>query len=189
MRCFTVRNLNVNPYIEVVERESKKSGSTFFAVEVGEYGRGRELQFVPLHPSLVPKKDEKTVYTSQMHFIETADLAVTKSGGHILVPAKEQDNLALVKVYGKEGYRGSLKYTFSNHEQQIIAKGCYAQGDAGRMGGGEEYLVILYPGDRIDIRRLGRLYGGNKKVAIEWDGKELKVYDPDEEPDLDANLE
>lgn len=188
MKCYTVENLKVTPRLFVVERESRKTGGNFYAVEVGEYGRGRELQFVPLHPSLQPQKDEKTIFTKQVFYIEHADLATTKSGGHILVPAKGESNKALVKVYGVEGYRGSLRYTFSDPEPQIVARGHHAQGDAGRMGGGAEFLVIMHPGDRIDIQRLGRLYGDNEKVSIEWDGKELRVYDPDAEPDLELEI-
>ena len=178
MRCFYVGNLFMRPNIAVTERESKKTGGKYFAVEVGEYGRGRELQFVALHPSLIPQKEDDSIFV-----ITDAVVAKTKSGGHILLPAKEQDNLALVQVYGEEGYRGSLEYTFTNNIE-IIARGYYAQGEAGRMGGGEEYLLVMKPGDRIDIKRYGRLYGGNEKVVIEWDGSELRVYDPDDEPDF-----
>lgn len=179
MRCFTVRNLEVTPRIFVRERESKKTGGKFYAAEVGEKGRGRELQFIPLHPTLIPQKEGDRL------FITEANVAKTKSGGHILVPTKETDNLALIKVYGVEGYRGALRYTFSNPNPEIIAKGYHAQGDAGRMGGGSEYLVVMLPNDRIEIQRLGRLYGDNERVSIEWDGKELRVYDPDAEPDFE----
>ena len=179
MKCFYVGNLNVNPYIVVTERESKRTGDKYFAVEVGEMGRGRELQFVPLHPTLIPQKEDR------LFIITDVDLAETKSGRYILVPAKTKNDKALVQVYGEEGYRGSLEYTFSNPNPEIIAQGYYAQGEAGRKGGGEEYLVVMHPGDRIDIKRYGRLYGGNEKVVIEWDGEELRVYDPDAEPDFD----
>ena len=178
MKCYYVGNLFLRPNIAVTERESKKTGGKYFAVEVGEYGRGRELQFVPLHSSLVPQKEEDRLFV-----ITEADLAVTKNGRYILVPAKTESNKALVQVYGEEGYRGSLEYTFTNNIE-IIARGYYAQGEAVRMGGGEEYLLVMKPGDRIDIKRYGRLYGGNEKVVIEWDGSELRVYDPDDEPDF-----
>ena len=56
---------------------------------------------------------------------------------------------------------------------------------SGAMGGGEEFLVIMHSGDRIDIERYGRLYGDNEKVVVEWDGAELRVYDPDSEPDFE----
>ena len=182
MKCFTVENLKVKNYIPICERESRKTGGKFYAAEVGEYGRGRELQFVPLHPTLIPQKEGDRL------FITEAGIAKTKNGGTILVSPKEQDNLALVKVYGVEGYRGELRYKFSSPNPEILAQGYHAQGDAGRMGGGSEYLVILYPGDRIDITRYGRLYGDNERVTIEWDGSELRVYDPDAEPDLDLEI-
>lgn len=41
---------------------------------------------------------------------------------------------------------------------RVIARGYTAQGDAGRMGGGPEYLVAVRPGQFV-IHRSGRLYG------------------------------
>lgn len=55
---------------------------------------------------------------------------------------------------------------------KVIAEGRCAQGDAGRMGGGPEYLLALRPGTRFSIQRLGRLYGapGRLNVEIAEDG-------------------
>ncbi len=58
------------------------------------------------------------------------------------------------------------------HIGKLIAEGRCAQGDAGRMGGGPEYLLALRPGARFSIQRLGRLYGapGRLNVEIAEDG-------------------
>lgn len=56
---------------------------------------------------------------------------------------------------------------------KLIAEGRCAQGDAGRMGGGPEYLLALKPGTRFSIQRQGRLYGspGRLNVEIAEDGR------------------
>ncbi len=56
---------------------------------------------------------------------------------------------------------------------KVIAEGRCAQGDAGRMGGGPEYLLALKPGARFSIQRQGRLYGspGRLNVEITEDGR------------------
>lgn len=62
---------------------------------------------------------------------------------------------------------------------QVIAQGFAAQGIAGRMGGGPEYLLALRPGDAIELVRSGRLYGEPAvlRLAVGSDGKPM-VSDP-----------
>lgn len=49
----------------------------------------------------------------------------------------------------------------------VLGEGFCAQGDAGRMGGGPEYLIALTPGVRFSIRRGGRLYGAVARINVE----------------------
>lgn len=49
----------------------------------------------------------------------------------------------------------------------VLGEGFCAQGDAGRMGGGPEYLIALTPGIRFSIRRGGRLYGAVARINVE----------------------
>jgi hypothetical protein len=57
---------------------------------------------------------------------------------------------------------------------RLIATGHRAQGQAGRMGGGPEYLIAVHPG-RFGIRRTGRLYGrpARLNVTVRSDGSVL----------------
>lgn len=48
----------------------------------------------------------------------------------------------------------------------LVAEGWAAQGTAGRMGGGPEYLILAHPG-RFSISRWGRLYGAPSRLAVE----------------------
>lgn len=62
---------------------------------------------------------------------------------------------------------------------RILAQGRCAQGDAGRMGGGPEYLLLMYPGQALEIVRWGRLYGNPDvlRVTLDSDGMVL-INDP-----------
>jgi hypothetical protein len=62
----------------------------------------------------------------------------------------------------------------------ILAQGACAQGDAGRMGGGPEMLLLLQPGQEVVIRRSGRLYGAPSCILVRWDGDRLSLETPEE---------
>lgn len=63
-------------------------------------------------------------------------------------------------------------------EWHIICEGFCAQGDAGRMGGGPEYLALLHDGTAVEIVRMGRLYGGSKVIKVANEGGKLILSDP-----------
>lgn len=50
---------------------------------------------------------------------------------------------------------------------RVLAEGRCAQGDAGRMGGGPEYLLVLPAGAAVEIIRFGRLYGAPAVSRVE----------------------
>ena len=50
---------------------------------------------------------------------------------------------------------------------KVIAHGHRAQGDAGRMGGGSEYVLRCQQGTRFSIRRSGRTYGNAHVFNVE----------------------
>lgn len=62
---------------------------------------------------------------------------------------------------------------------RVIAEGAKAQGDAGRMGGGPEYLLGLPSGVSFEIHRTGRLYGSPAVIRVEVgpDG-DVRAVDP-----------
>lgn len=64
---------------------------------------------------------------------------------------------------------------------RAIAEGYCAQGDAGRMGGGPEYLAVLADGQAVEIVRHGRLYGTPAVYRVANVGGVLTVSDPREE--------
>lgn len=62
---------------------------------------------------------------------------------------------------------------------RVIAEGWRAQGDAGRMGGGPEFLVAMKKGQAVDLFRDGRLYGAPDILRVECgeDGL-IRSWDP-----------
>jgi hypothetical protein len=64
---------------------------------------------------------------------------------------------------------------------KVIAQGSCAQGDAGRMGGGPEYLAILTAGEAVEIVRSGRLYGEPAVVRVENREGEIIISRPRQE--------
>lgn len=65
---------------------------------------------------------------------------------------------------------------------RVLAQGMCAQGDAGRMGGGAEVVVVLRPGGGFVVRRAGRLYGREARVYYRWDGTTLVRVPAEEWP-------
>lgn len=59
--------------------------------------------------------------------------------------------------------RGEMSATDIGH---VVAEGYCAQGDAGRMGGGPEYLLLARPGS-FSISRAGRLYGQPRRLTVQ----------------------
>lgn len=61
---------------------------------------------------------------------------------------------------------------------RIIAEGACAQGDAGYMGGGAEWLLRLPEGAVLEVARTGRLYGTPARVRLSVRGGEVIATDP-----------
>jgi len=58
---------------------------------------------------------------------------------------------------------------------QVLAEGTIAQGDAGRMGHGQQYVVLMPKGVVFRTGFRGRLYGGPDAVYYVFDGERLLV--------------
>lgn len=76
--------------------------------------------------------------------------------------------------------------TFKPRPGQILASGQIAQGGAGRMGSGEQLVVLLPAGEVLRVGRSGRLYGAPSAHYIRWDGEKLisLTWDEREASDL-----
>lgn len=141
MRCFTVTTRRAEPGIETADG----------AVVLGQSGRGRELTRVPV----------------DRHAI------LDEAGRLIELPGTG----ALVRVPGLHGFRGTarvypapadpmLSADEEGPEAPFLAAGIVADGDAGNMASSRDALYHLRPGQALQIRRHGRLYGGPARIRV-----------------------
>jgi len=77
-----------------------------------------------------------------------------------------------------ESFGQTVHQTVKSEPPRVILEGYCAQGDAGRMGGGPEYVILLPKDSGFLITRTGRLYGGESWLNYWWDGRALKVESP-----------
>jgi hypothetical protein len=163
---FTARNGLVEDGAEV--REFKLStGATIPAILVGEEGRGRQLGVLPVEGAQPGDR------------IVAARIGQTRSGRPKLIAAQtpEDHDHAIVIFRTAIGFRGTNAH---EGEYQVLARGVIAQGLAGRMGAGEQ-LVVLLAADRIvKVRRSGRLYGAPPEHHYVLRGGRLLVATPEE---------
>lgn len=178
MKCYTLDR----PGIKVVD------GKIF----VGEGGRGRKLVAVPLPPQA--KLEGETLVecqgdvTSALVYIN--DQSGFRGGWHMRHPRTESDWDIIVSVECsaecKQLWSGthpecpkcSKLSSTKPFEVKVIAEGASAQGDAGRMGGGPEYLIVMKSGQAIEIVRSGRLYGAPAVVRLDCIGGQVTLTYP-----------
>jgi hypothetical protein len=144
---------------EVAEKWKREPGASVREIPggmiaVGELGRGRKLVSVPVPAGA-----------------EVAD------GRLLSVPAKNQPaGAVLVALRDHSGFRGG--WSLSDRQGVIVlAEGECAQGDAGRMGGGPEYLAVVAEGGTATVNRSGRLYGKAATLRVRNAGGVLTVED------------
>jgi hypothetical protein len=119
-------------------------------IVLGQEGRGRRLTTVPLPPE-----------------------ATVEEGFLRSLPGPEKAALVLIRDHS--GFRGGWQLIPPGVP---IAQGHCAQGDAGRMGGGPEYLICLRSGGVVEIHRSGRLYGQPDLLKVGCREGSVTVTDP-----------
>lgn len=98
------------------------------------------------------------------------------------------DGAAMPEACPKCGATGSLdgpKLNFAAFPGEIIAKGYIAEGDAGRMGGGEQFIAFVSKGVVFRTAYSGRLYGAPGSHYYKWDGSKLLAATWDERASAD----
>jgi len=146
LRIFTISGPRIEDGAEVQEL-TLSSGEKIPAILVGEKGRGRSLGVLPV----VGVRPGERIYAAQMGSTTTGKPKLLAASPEHAAPAPV---IAVLRT--GIGFRGS-----NSHEGEFmpIVLGVIAQGAAGRMGWGEQ-LVILLPEEKVlKVRRSGRLYG------------------------------
>ena len=200
MKIFTIRSGKVTEGVRVDSFTLKGAGVSIPAILIGEEGRGRELGVLPTQ--LLPeqyKEWEEKGFT----YIYSAYIGTTKVGRPKLFQTEYADTLekCICIFYTMIGYRGSNEHTgdrdggtektywgtehptFHPFPGEILCEGVIAQGDAGRMGSGEQLAAIL-PADIVfRTGYSGRLYGApsahyyvyrrGQLLSATWDEREV----------------
>lgn len=141
MRCWTITTRRAEPGIETAAG----------AVVLGQSGRGRELTRVPF----------------ERHAI------LDEAGRLVELPGTG----ALVRVPGLHGFRGTARVYLAPADPMLsadeegpeaphLAAGIVADGDAGNMASSRDAIYHLQPGQALQVRRHGRLYGGPSRIRV-----------------------
>jgi len=178
MKVFTINQNGVTSGARVTSHQLM-AGREIPAIVIGEEGRGRSIGFVPvkLTPASIAQLEEKG--ETRVCFVsarEVGDKMVfdqldnndDNSTGHVC--------LVLNFAYG---YRGTVRYEFPEGVD-ILAEGIKADGQAGRMAGGPEYIIVAEGEAAILVRRTGRLYGGQSDFLVVVKDGEVTLTTPDE---------
>lgn len=126
--------------------------SPFGEIKLGESGRGRSLVVI--------------------NIIDDGGENYAVFGNELLKTTLPKSKSCLVRVNTTDSYQRGRRYDLLDAEncEQIIASGHFAFGDAGRVGGGEDYLIEAVPGTAFTLREK---YG--KETRYHWDGAEWLV--------------
>jgi|LFRM01.2.fsa_nt_gb hypothetical protein len=176
MKIFTIGSGKVTEGVRVDSFTLKGAGVTIPAILIGEEGRGRRLGVLPVQ--LLP--DTYAEWQENGYaYIHSAKVGTTKSGKPKLFQTEDADTTEkCICVFRTQiGYRGGNSHTgdrdggmerdywgkerptFHPFPGEILCEGIIAQGDAGRMGSGEQ-LVAVMPADTVfRTGYSGRLYG------------------------------
>jgi len=148
VKCYTIKKGTVVDGIPVDDADG--------AVHVGEEGRGRQLTLFTIPEGSIVNGEPR--------------LLMDVPGPAVAVVLLIQDH---------SGYRGgwALEYKGPDGGWLPVAEGRCAQGIAGAMGGGPEYLGVFTVGE-LTILRTGRLYSEPPTLVVRRkDNGELEVID------------
>lgn len=203
MKVFTIKNgiVETGANVEEIKIESRSMDSqsvhqsgllsqkfSFFAISVGEKGRGRRLATLPIDIRCI----------NQDSVVLNADIGNTKSGKPKLFPETNSDNTRCIVVFRTQiGYRGGNSHTgdrkntegdelqFEEFPGEILCQGTIAQGDAGRMGSGSQLIAVMPKGIVFRTGYSGRLYGDPKAHYYMFDGEDIIAVTWEQREDSD----
>lgn len=163
MKIYTISNdFNVSNGANV-EKVTLGNGSSFPALVIGEEGRGRMRGILPVrlaaHNQSYYEKGEKITLLS-------AAISHSLKGNVRLNEENDLNSEGVIIVFRTPiGFRGSNNHIFPANAK-IISCGEIAQGEAGRMGSGNQYIAIIPFGEVVKINIGGRRYGSPTDYII-----------------------
>ena len=196
MRVFTISS-SVQEGATVETLEIKSANTKIPVLQVGENGRGRELSSVPVQ--LLPADFAKWQAGERVSIFHCT-LGETKSGKPKIIQTlgSTDHNQALVVLKTPIGFRGGNSHTGGRADDwteenpkylpfpaKILASGQIAQGTAGAMGSGSQYVAIVPAKTIFRTRISGRLYGAEGTHYHNFDGAKISRYTTQEIEMLD----
>jgi len=189
MKIFTIVDGAVYAGAAVCTFELKRAGVKIPAITVGERGRGRDLDVLPVQ--LLPQHFEKWQKDGEaviLHAIEGR----SKSDRPKLIETEPDDTPqeCICVFLTSIGFRGSCDHTgdraqlvtgsdgrqywqYHKFPGRLIGLGTIAQGDAGRAGHGHQIVAVVQPNVWFRVERSGRLYGAPPEHYYLWDGRQM----------------
>jgi len=168
MKIYTIDKYEMRPSV-TVEHHPLPDGGRFACFTLGEEGRGRRRVIVP-----VILKPETYRHWFDKGFVEVTDVRPVFSmrGFSRLeeLSQEEKTDEYLIVLLGWIGFRGHNALTDLDGNRLgsdvILAEGTIAQGQAGRVGWGSQWLLRVKVGDLLRYEVTGRLYGEPGKFVI-----------------------
>ena len=190
MKTYTIEDGQAKDGV-LVQTKELSSGIKIPVVQIGEEGRGRQFSFLPveLNASSRAKFDAEGQVS-----VNHISLGKTQKGGHKLIEAANTltNDKCLIVFRTHIGFRGGNSHTgdrvpdfdpdnieFLPFPCEILAEGRIAQGAAGGMGSGQQFIAVAEKNIVFRTRYSGRLYGapsshyylytGSQILSATWD--------------------
>lgn len=179
MKVFTIRNGVIYDGATVGRLSIKGAGMEIPAIIIGEEGRGRLLGVLPVK---LTSSQEKEWGKNGTVKIFHAKVGETRAGKAKLFSEEDSsgNNEVIIVLRTEIGFRGSNVHTgdldgdqFLPFPGKIIVQGVIAQGDAGRMGSGDQFVAVISKGSVFRTGYSGRLYGNPPEHYYVWNGKKV----------------
>jgi hypothetical protein len=181
MKLYTIIDGEVYEGATVTQFSLKNAGIVIPAIVIGEEGHGRALGVLPVKfiEGSTPEKEWSEKGETLLH---SAIIGATRAGKPKLLQTIEGADEKCICVFRTSiGFRGGNFHSgdligegiFAAFPGEIITRGIIAQGDAGRMGSGEQIVAVIPPKSVFRTAYTGRLYGKAPSHYYMWDGKIL----------------
>ena len=196
-QIFTITNGQIQEGALVERLQLKGAGIEIPVLTVGEQGRGRERGII----SVQLGRDSQAQWQAKENvLLKAAGLGTTKAGNLKLIEGIEatHDDHLLAVLRTQIGYRGGNNHSgdrtgefqenpygdpqpiFKPFPGIVLAKGSIAQGDAGRMGCGEQLVSLIPQNEVFRTAYSGRLYGRPSSHYYQFDGQRVLAATWDE---------
>lgn len=207
-RLFTIESGSVRQGAVVEKLTLKGANLDIPAILIGEEGRGRQRGVLPVTLTASQQVEWQEKGRVTILFAETG---TSQSGKPKLISRESEttDEKVLLVFRTKIGFRGGnshtgdrtgeeeyddfgtmrTRITFADFPGEKLVEGIIAEGDAGRMGSGQQMVALMPKGIWFRTGYSGRLYGAPPAHYYKWDGTALSAMTWDDRQTLEALME